>query len=200
MLNIRDPRISDIIRNALETNSFIPLEKTTPCIYRKSPPMTVFIGRDPQGRIKTIIVKDEIFDWVFGLEIVNPGKELCEMWDFGRFKPVGFKGKLIYKNRIGPGIIAGSHYHKKKKELFFVLSKGGKLTFSFTRVKDQKKIEVELDASTIEIDGMRYSLALYLNPGIAHDVANHGKRNRILLAVVADRSHNSSDDYRLEDN
>lgn len=182
----------------MESETYLPLAKTTSKKFKEYPAETVFVATDEEGRIKTVVVKDELFDWVFNREIVNPGKRLCELWDFDRFKPMGFKGKLVYKNEIEPGTTAGQHYHLKKRELFFVISRHGKLAVHLTRVKDGKQASIELSSDRIDIDGMPFSLAIRLYPGTNHGVANQGKRYAAILLVIANRSHDSTDDYRME--
>lgn len=198
MLDINDTKILELIARAIREETFVYLYHMTPKKFKKYPPKTVFVGNDREGRTKTILVTDEIFDWVFNLEIGDENKSLCEMWDLNRLSPTGFEGELIYKNRIGPGVTAGGHYHKKKREEFFVVSPKGKLTFNLTRIADGESVDIQLDSSTVDICGSRYSLALRVDPGIMHSVSNQNKKISVLLIVVADRSHNHNDDYREE--
>ena len=148
-------------------------------------------------------MKDEIFLWVLNLEIASKekDKELCEVWDLERFTPTGFEGKLLYKNRMGPDAEAAGHYHGKKKEIFFILSLKGKLMFTFIEILDgkvgERKAKVELSASKVLINGRKYFLSLQIEPNILHIVNNYGKTS-VLLGVVADRSYDWKDDFRVE--
>ncbi|MDD3190468.1 MAG: hypothetical protein PHI66_02140 [Candidatus Pacebacteria bacterium] len=199
MLSMKDPRTLQAITEALLNHDFVNLKEINAKRFLEYPQGTVFIDEDREGRIKTILIKDNLFDWVLNLEITSPGRTLCEMWDLERFRPTGFAGRLIYRNRIKAGTVAGGHYHKKKKELFFVASKKGSLIFHLIRLADNEKIEIEMGSSPVQILDMNYSPAIRINPGINHAVENPGKQGSVLLVVVANRSHDSKDDYNMND-
>lgn len=192
--------IPELIEKALKEGTTVALKKMDAKKFKEHPAGTVFIGKDKEKNIKIIVVKDEIFLWVLNLEIANKDRELCEVWDLERFTPTGLKGKLLYKNRMGPGAEAAGHYHKKKQEVFFILSLKGKLMFTFIEVVDEntegRVARVELSASKLPINGREYFLSLQIGPNILHIVNNYSKMS-VLLGVVADRSYNPKDDFKI---
>lgn len=194
------PQIIEIAEKALKEGTTVALKKTNAKKIKGYPVGTVFIGKDKDKNIKIIVVKDEMFLWVLNLEIASKDRELCEVWDLERFTPTGFEGKLLYKNRMGPGAEAAGHYHKKKQEVFFVLSLKGKLMFTFIEVVDEntegRVARVELSASKLLINGREYFPSLQIGPNILHIVNNYGKTS-VLLGVVADRPYNWRDDFKI---
>lgn len=205
MLDINNPEIPALIEKAIKKNKAIDLKEIKTGEFDEYPVGTVFIGKDNEERIKTIVVKDELFDWVFSLEIGHEEQKLCEICDLARFAPTGFDVKLIYKKFLTGKkraeelqLKTGEHYHEEKGEIFYVISIKGKLIFVLTRVSDRKKVEIGLDSSKIEINGSQYSLALKIAPYINHSVTNSGE-TPVVLEVLADHSHDPNDDHIMKE-
>ena len=82
--------------------------------------------------------------------------------------------KHFFVSKSKPGVVRGNHYHKKKKEWFYLIQ--GKCIFYIKDIISKKTEFIELndkDNSIIQVE-----------PNKAHAIKNTGKNEMILLALV----------------
>lgn len=116
----------------------------------------------------------------------KPGRILEVAWD-KRFPLVeGMEGGYVNVVRITSGARPGNHYHKKKREIYFVLH--GDVEVFLEDIVTKKRERYFL--SSIK------SQALYIKPGFAHVVVPCTRR--VVLLVVTDSPNSDGDEFAYE--
>jgi dTDP-4-dehydrorhamnose 3,5-epimerase-like enzyme len=93
----------------------------------------------------------------------------------------------IFISTVKPGKVKGNHYHKRKKEWYFVVK--GKVVVHFVDVATGEKKDVSLDEKNPEL--------LWINPGVSHAITNEGKEEAVILAYISE-SFNPEDPDTFE--
>lgn len=116
----------------------------------------------------------------------KPGRILQMIWD-KRFPLVkGMAGAYVYTVTItSGGARPGNHYHKKRKEIYFVLS--GIVEVFLENIATRKQQRCSLGDKP---------QALYIKPGVAHVVVPHTEHS--ILLVVADSPNSDGDEFGYE--
>ena len=109
------------------------------------------------------------------------------------FKKIRFETNYIYSVCLLPNAIAGNHYHKEKREIFYCPfeqtvkiflenpANGERCTFTLSNTLESKYIEL-----------------IYIKPGIAHSVQNLSSQNSSLMVFSSIEEHNPEDDYEYK--
>ena len=84
---------------------------------------------------------------------------IAQIFDMGK------SGEVLYGS-INPGKIRGNHYHKEKKEFFFILD--GKAKFRMRNIKNGEKEEYDISGDDFQI--------LEIFPWWTHSIENTGDK------------------------
>lgn len=85
-----------------------------------------------------------------------------------------------------PGIIRGNHYHKHKREWFYVVK--GKIKLYIMNLATKKKQEYIIDSQKPEL--------IEIEPNIVHAIENIGEEEMIFLGIVNEGfNQNDPDTY-----
>ncbi len=101
---------------------------------------------------------------------------LSHLWPNTKESKLMFVPKFAYLNYIGPGDVAGNHYHKNKKEIFCPL---GNLELILVGPKNGKKKIIKMNIGT-----KNYYKMYYIPPFIPHAVRNTTKRFQSLVVLT----------------
>ncbi len=100
---------------------------------------------------------------------------LSHLWPNASERKQLFVPRYAYLNHIGPGDVAGEHYHHDKQELFCPM---GDLWLILSD-RNGKKQRVRMSLGTKE-----YYTIYYIPPGIAHAVQNRTKKFQPLVVLT----------------
>lgn len=76
-----------------------------------------------------------------------------------------------------PGVIRGNHYHKRKREWFYILE--GRAKLYLYNLKTNKKADYVIDSADPEL--------IEMEPNIVHAIENIGDTTMIFLGLVNER-------------
>ena len=101
---------------------------------------------------------------------------LSFMWPNTKEEKTFFKPTSAYLNHIGPGDIAGNHFHESKREFFCPL---GDLTLFLYDTKAKRTTTVRMSVGSKN----KYSM-YYIPPGVPHAVKNETKKFQSLVVLT----------------
>lgn len=96
---------------------------------------------------------------------------------------------FVYLNYIGPGDVAGNHYHKNLKEIFCPL---GNLDLFLRDTKLNKTIHIKMSVGTKS----KY-IMYYITPMTPHAVVNNTKKF-MPLVILTNKKDDHSDTYKYK--
>lgn len=135
------------------------------------------------------IIKYKLYSVIEKTRRTNVGKRwLSSLWPNPAEAKQTFTPTNAYLNYIGPGDIAGNHFHTKKREFFCPM---GKFMLYLLDKKTKKISAIKLDAGTKE----KYSM-YYIPPFVPHAIKNIGNSFSALV-VLTDKSDNYGNTIKL---
>ena len=102
------------------------------------------------------------------------------------------KIKHFFISKSAPGVVRGNHYHKHKREWFYLLQGKAKIRLYNLETK-QKEEHILLDQNIDVIE---------MEPNVVHTITNIGENEMILLALVNEKFDKDNPDtffYDLEE-
>lgn len=127
---------------------------------------------------------DQLVKIAVPVSSTKPGRYLIQ-GDQDRVEELlGEPARRSYHMVIDPGVTAGNHYHKKKREAFQVISGIAKVS-----VKDPN--DEELDSMELHPDGT----IVFIPSGLAHAVENIGNEKLILFVHSNLPAREKEDDF-----
>lgn len=114
------------------------------------------------------IVKHKLY-WkiIKGRRSSKGNRWLSHLWPNNKESKLMFVPKFAYLNYIGPGDVAGNHYHKNKKEIFCPL---GNLLLVLRDLKNNKNVRIRMSNGTKQCH-----ILYYIPSKIPHAVINKTK-------------------------
>jgi len=126
---------------------------------------------------------------------IRPGKAdrslaVCFRREDPIFKKIEFEVNYVYSVCLPSGAIAGNHYHRIKREIFYCpFGQSVIVILENPATKERKVVTLsnELGSKSVEL--------IYIRPGIAHAVRNLSNRDSSLVVLSDIREHYEEDDY-----
>lgn len=101
---------------------------------------------------------------------------LSPLWPTPPERHMTFTPRYAYLNHIGPGDVAGQHFHHDKQELFCPM---GDLWLILSNRRSSKKYRLKMSLGT-----KWYYTMYYIPPGVAHAVHNRTKKFQPLAVLT----------------
>ena len=97
--------------------------------------------------------------------------------------------KHFFISKSEPGIIRGNHYHKRKREWFYLLQ--GKAQIYLYDLRSKEKTEYLVSDQNPEM--------VEMEPNVVHAIKNIGENEMILLALVNEKfNYDDSDTFAYD--